>query len=284
MNDGRGDEIPRTKRFSQRRHLAQGKALREVQWMLNERRARAMRDIEIKTRDGTAKAAFVPPSPAAGGKAGVILYMDAFGPRASLYEMAERLAGKGYAVLVPDLFYRFGAYGPLDAKTAFTHEETGPRLRKMLAETTQEMTIRDNAAFLDALSDNGATGPIGAVGYCMGGARALNAAAAYPDRIVAAASFHGGNLASDAPDSPANRASSIKARVYVGSAGVDNSFPPEQSAKLAEALRIAGVDHIIENYADMQHGWCVPDHRVYDEKGAERHWKRLLEFFDETLG
>jgi carboxymethylenebutenolidase len=210
--------------------------------------------------------------------------MDAFGPRASLYGMGERIAGHGYTVLVPDLFYRFGAYGPLDAKTAFANEVTGPLIRRMLAETTQEMTIGDSGAFVEALSENGVTGPVGAVGYCMGGARALNAAAAYPERIAAAASFHGGNLASDAPDSPANRAGSIKGRVYVGSAGVDNSFPPEQSARLAEALRTAGVDHVIENYADMQHGWCVPDHRVYDEKGAERHWKRLTEFFAETLG
>jgi carboxymethylenebutenolidase len=243
----------------------------------------AKRDIEIETGDGTAKAALVQQSQGR-GKAGVILYMDAFGPREALYGMAERLAGHGYTVLVPDLFYRFGDYGPLDAKTAFATEESGARLRKMIAGTTQEMTIRDSEAFLDALSANGATGPVGAVGYCMGGGRALNAAATYPDRIVAAASFHGGNLASDAPDSPANRAGAIKARVYVGCAGVDNSFPPEQSARLAGALRTAEVDHVIENYVGVKHGWCVPDHGVYDEKAAERHWKRLTEFFAETLG
>jgi carboxymethylenebutenolidase len=243
-----------------------------------------MRNIDISTNDGTARAAFVPPASPGDAKAGVILYMDAFGPRAALYQMAERLSGQGYAVLVPDLFYRFGAYGPFDAKTAFANEVTGTQIRKMLAETTQEMTMRDSGAFIDALSENGATGPIGAVGYCMGGARALNAAGAWPDRIVAAASFHGGNLGSDAPDSPANRAASIKAKVYVGSAGVDNSFPPPQSAKLAEALRAAEVDHVIENYVGMQHGWCVPDHRAFHEKGAERHWKRLLGFFAETLG
>jgi carboxymethylenebutenolidase len=242
-----------------------------------------MRDIEIRTKDGTAKAAFIPPASPGGAKAGVILYMDAFGPRASLYRMAERLAGQGYGVLVPDLFYRFGAYGPFDAKTAFANEVTGAQIRKMLAETTQEMTIRDSGAFLDVLSENGATDRVGAVGYCMGGARALNAAGAWPDRIVAAASFHGGNLASDAPDSPANRAASFKAKVYIGSAEIDNSFPPAQSGRLAEALRAAGVDHIIENYVGMQHGWCVPDHRAYDEKGAERHWKRLLAFFEEAL-
>ena len=113
----------------------------------------------------------------------------------------------------------------------------------------------------------------------------INAAAAYPrPTSLAAASFHGGNLASDAPDSPHRSVATIKARVYVGVAGVDRSFPPEQSARLAEALRAAEIDHIIENYVGMQHGWAVPDHGVYDEAGAERHWKRLTTFFGETLG
>ncbi len=136
--------------------------------------------------------------------------------------------------------------------------------------------------FLDALESAGAQ-RIGTVGYCMGGARALNAAAAYPDRIRAAASFHGGNLASDADDSPHRNAAAIKARVYVGVAGVDRSFPPEQSARLAQALREAEVDHAIENYVGMAHGWAVPDHSVFDAVGADRHWKRLLTLFEETL-
>lgn len=187
-------------------------------------------------------------------------------------------------MLVPDLFYRNGDYAPFDAKTAFANEETGKLLRGMIAGTTQDMSMRDSHAFINALTSRGVTGPIGTVGYCMGGARALNAAAACPDRIKAAASFHGGNLAGDAPDSPHSNADRIEARVYVGTAGVDKSFPPEQSARLAEALRAAEVDHVIENYVGMAHGWCVPDHSVYDEKGAERHWRRLTTFFAETLG
>jgi carboxymethylenebutenolidase len=241
------------------------------------------RDIEIKTGDGVAKAGLFRPAANASVSAGVILYMDAFGPRPALDAMAERLAGEGYAVLVPDLFYRNTPYGPFDAKTAFSVEATAKQVRRLLAATTQAMTQADTGAFLDALAVEGLTGPIGAVGYCMGGARALNAAAAFPDRIKAAASFHGGNLASDAKDSPYHNAARMKARVYVGCAGVDKSFPPEQSARLAEALRAAEVDHVIENYAGMAHGWCVPDHSVYDEAGAERHWKRLLGFFAETL-
>ena len=236
----------------------------------------ARQDIQIKTGDGVAKARLFRPTSASSTKAGIILYMDAFGPRPSLDAMAERLAGNGHAVLVPDLFYRFGAYGPFDAKTAFTVEESKAALMAMVGGTTQAMTISDGGAFLDALVAEGITGPIGTVGYCMGGARALNAAAAYPERIRAAASFHGGN-------SPHRKAASIKARVYVGTAGVDRSFPPEQSARLAEALRVAEVDHVIENYVGMAHGWCVSDHGVFDAAGAERHWKRLGVFFAEAL-
>ncbi|RWQ63818.1 dienelactone hydrolase family protein [Mesorhizobium sp.] len=240
------------------------------------------RDIQIKTSDGLAKAGLF--RSAAPAKAAIILYMDAFGPRPALDQMAERLAGDNYAVLVPDLFYRNAPYGPFEAKTAFSDEKRKAIITGLLSGTTQDMTIRDSGAFLNALDAEGVTGPVGTVGYCMGGARALNAAAAYPDRIVAAASFHGGNLASDAADSPHRKAASIKARVYVGTAGVDRSFPPEQSARLAEALRAAEVDHVIENYAGMAHGWCVPDHSVFDAAGAERHWKRLATLFNETLG
>jgi carboxymethylenebutenolidase len=242
----------------------------------------AKQDIEIKTKDGVAKAGLFRPAGAA--EAGIILYMDAFGPRPVLDAMAERLAGHGYAVLVPDLFYRNAPYGPFDPKTAFAVEETKVALMALVTGTTQDMTIRDSGAFLDALASEGITGPVGVVGYCMGGGRALNAAATYPDRIAAAASFHGGNLASEAPDSPHRKAASIKARVYVGTAGVDRSFPPEQSARLAEALRVAEVDHAIENYVGMAHGWCVSDHSVFNASGAERHWKRLTTLFAETLG
>lgn len=240
-------------------------------------------DIEIKTADGVAKAAIFRPDNGASAKRGVIFYMDAMGPRASLDGMAQRLADAGYLVLLPDLFYRFGAYGPFGGN-AFGDPAARETIMTMLRGTTQDMTKHDSAAFLDALSAAGAEGPVATVGYCMGGGRALTAAAAYPDRIAAAASFHGGNLASDAEDSPHRLAADIKAQVYVGVAGVDNSFPPEQSARLAEALRTGGVDHIIENYVGMAHGWTVPDHHgVYDETGAERHWKRLLNLLDEAL-
>nr|WP_245453508.1 dienelactone hydrolase family protein [Aquibium carbonis] len=239
------------------------------------------RTIDIATADGTCRAGlFQPEEPA---KAAVILFMDIFGLRPALDAMAGRLVSAGYAVLLPDLFFRFGDKPQFDTRTAFADEATKARLFSMLRETTQAMTIADTGAFLEALSAEGHAGPVSVSGYCMGGARALNVAAAFPGRIAAAASFHGGNLATDAEDSPHRRAAEMKARIYVGAAGVDGSFPPEQAGRLAEALRAAEVDHVIENYAGTRHGWCVPDHSVFDEAGAERHWTRLVTLFDETL-
>jgi len=244
----------------------------------------AGRKLTIATTDGTCDATFFAPPRPSGNGAAVIIYMDAFGPRPAMDMMAGRIADMGYAALVPDLFYRFGAYGPFDAKTAFSNPDTGARIRQMIGETTQAMTVSDTAAFLDALAKEGFGGKAGAAGYCMGGARAINAAAYHPDRIVAAASLHGGNLAGDSPDSPAANAARLKhARVYVGVAGVDKSFPPEQSARLAQSFREAEIDHAVENYVGCAHGWAVPDHSVYDPAGAERHWKRLETLFAETL-
>jgi carboxymethylenebutenolidase len=237
-----------------------------------------MKRISRATAEGELTATvFHPP---VSGTSGVILYMDAFGPRPALFDMAARIAGWGHVVLVPDLFYRTGAYGPFDPATAFEDPVTRGQIMGLMGATTQDMTERDTAVFLEMLDVAGA---VGTVGYCMGGGRALLAAAAYPDRIGAAASFHGGNLASDAPDSPHLRVGSIKGRVYVASAGVDRSFPPEQSARLAQALRVGGVDHAIENYVGMAHGWCVADHGVYDAVGAARHWRRLETLFAEAL-
>lgn len=237
-------------------------------------------DLTIVTEDGTAPARIF----GAEGNPGVLLFMDIFGPRPALWEMAERIAGWGYRVLVPDLFYRAGKYGPFDAATAFSDENTRAELFGLMKATTQEMTARDTGAFIDALATHGGIGPVAVVGYCMGGTRALTAAAAAPVRIALAASFHGGGLAGDAEDSPHLKADKMsKCFIYVGSAGVDRSFPPEQSALLARTLREAGVDHMIENYVGMEHGWCVSDHGVYDRTGAERHWLRLEHLFAEKL-
>ena len=212
------------------------------------------------------------------GPTGVILYMDAFGPRPALREMAARLAALGHRVALPDLFHRFGAYGPFDAKTAFAQADTAQTLRGMIGATTQALTLEDTKTLLADFAARGIT-RVAAVGYCMGGGRALTAASL--PGVVLAASFHGGNLASDAEDSPHRAA--ITGRVYVGCAAEDRSFPPEQSARLAQALREKGCDHMIENYPGCAHGWCVPDHSVFDPAGAARHWHRLEMLLAETL-
>ena len=242
------------------------------------------REIGIETGNGSARAGLFTPdagTAAAAGLPGVILYMDIFGPRPSLDGMAQRLADHGYLVLVPDLFYRFGAY-EFDPRTAFSETGTRERMMSMMKETPYEVTERDTGAFIGALTENGA-GRIGTTGYCMGGGHALTAAAGYPDRVAAAASFHGGRLATDAENSPHRRAGEMKAALYIGTAGVDNSCPPEQSALLARSLREAELSYIVENYVGMRHGWVIPDHGAFNEKGAERHWKRLITFFEENL-
>lgn len=140
-------------------------------------------NIEIKTADGTAKAAIFradsAPSKVGGAERGVVFYMDAMGPRPALDGMAQRLADFGYVVLLPDLFYRFGAYGPFTG-TSFSDETAKAQIMTMVRGTTQEMTKRDTASFLDTLAASGVTGPVGAVGYCMGGGRAVTAAGAFP--------------------------------------------------------------------------------------------------------
>ncbi|MBW6425575.1 dienelactone hydrolase family protein [Rhizobium sp. XQZ8] len=240
--------------------------------------------IQISTRDGIAPAGLFTPVDGRPVRAGVLFFMDAMGPRPSMDEMAQRLADDGYLVLLPDLFYRFGEYGPYTG-SAFAHETSRNQLLKMMGETTVEMTTSDTEAFLQVFEREGVAPPLGVVGYCMSGRRALTVAAKFPDRFAAAASFHGAALASDTADSPHLLASEIKARVYVGTASDDGSFPPEQSTRFADAFRRAGADFALESYVGMQHGWTVPDRDgVYDEAGAERHWRRLLQLFGETLG
>jgi carboxymethylenebutenolidase len=144
--------------------------------------------------------------------------------------------------------------------------------------------MSDTVAFLDHLAAQAAVlrGPIGTTGYCMGGAMSLSAAGTYPERIVASASYHGGRLATDAPDSPHRLAAKIKARVYIAGAIDDPSFPDDMKQRLENSLTEAGVDHTIETYP-AKHGWVFRDTPVYDPAAAERHWRSLVALFDATL-
>lgn len=240
--------------------------------------------IDVRTDDGTCPAHVFHPTDGAPWP-GVLLFMDGLGMRPALLELGERLAGAGYYVLLPDLFYRAGAYVAPDAKQIFADPEVRAAWGKRLAGlVTVDGVMRDTRAFLAHLgAEPRVRQPrVGAVGYCMGGRMALSAAGHFPERIAAVAAYHPGNLANDAPDSPHLLAARIRARVYVGAATADTSFPDEQKQRLAEALGAAGVAHQIETYP-ARHGWVPSDTPVHDPAATERHWQTLLDLFDRTL-
>ena len=242
-------------------------------------------EVHIPTPDGDARAyVFTPPG--AGPWPPVIFFMDAPAIRPALFSMCERLAGNGYFVLLPDMFWRAGPYEPINLREAMKDEETRSAIfGKFMASTDPEKSTRDTGAFLDWLSNQSDVkgDKVGCTGYCMGGGLALRAAGHYPDRIVAAAAFHGGRLATDAPDSPHLLAPQMKATVYVAGADEDAGFPPEQADRLREALTAAGLTNTVEIYAGAKHGYAPPDMPVYNEEAAERHWREMLALFDKTL-
>ncbi|HXC54693.1 MAG TPA: dienelactone hydrolase family protein [Rhizomicrobium sp.] len=242
-------------------------------------------EVAIPTPDGAARAYTFHPE-GGGPWPAVIFFMDAPAIRPALFQMCERLAGHGYFVLLPDMFWRAGPYAPIDLKTAFKDEESRRAIfGKFMASTDVEKSTRDTGACLDWLSTQKQVkgSKVGCTGYCMGAGLALRAAGNFPDRIVAAAGFHGGRLATDAPDSPHLLAPKIKARVYVGGADEDAGFPPEQADRLRAALDAAGVENTVEIYQGARHGYAPPDMPVYNEAAAERHWREMLKLFGATL-
>ena len=243
-----------------------------------------MSKIEVKTRDGQCPSYVYRPD-GAGPWPAVLVFMDGLGIRPAMLQLGERLATHGYLVLLPDLFYRAGPYEPMDPKAVFSDPEKRKVLmEKFFAVATSANIMSDTRAFLDYLRvpRDVAPGGIGVTGYCMGGRLSLIAAGTYPDEIVAAASYHGGRLANDDPDSPHRLAPRMKARIYVGGAIEDQSFPDDMKARLENALTEAGVDHTIETYP-AKHGWVFVDFPVYDAAAAERHWRTMLALFDSKL-
>ncbi len=243
-----------------------------------------MSRIDIETRDGICSSYVYRPA-GSGPWPAVLVFMDGLGIRPAMLQLGERLATHGYYVLLPDLFYRAGPYEPMDPKAVFADPELRKALmEKYVAVATSANIMADTRAFLDHLAaqPDVKQGGIGVTGYCMGGRLALIAAGTYPDSIVAAASYHGGRLANDDPDSPDRLAPKMKARVYVGGATEDQSFPDDMKARLEKALTDAGVDHEIETYA-AKHGWVFSDFPVYDAAACERHWQTMLALFDSKL-
>lgn len=215
----------------------------------------------------------------------VVLYMDAFGIRPQLMGMAQRLAAAGYVVALPDLYYRSAPVAPFDVAAVAAGGAERDRFKAMIATLTNTIVMRDTAVVLAHLDAHPAARPgaMGVVGYCMGGGFALRAAGACPERIAAAAVFHGGSLATDAGDSAHRLAADIRGRVHIGVAGIDPSFQPDQRARLEEALHAARVSYTLEVYPGAKHGFAVTGHLAYDREASERHWEQLLAFFEETL-
>jgi len=211
--------------------------------------------------------------------------MDGLGLRPVLFTMAERLASSGFVVLLPDLFYRAGAYEPLDAGEVFASEDGRAALAPLIGSTDNRRAAQDAESFLDYLqgrSDVAGT-KVGTTGYCMGGGVSLTVAATAADRIGAAASFHGGSLATDSDLSPHLLVDQIRGRVYIGAADNDRSYPPDMAGRLIEALTAAHVDHRHDLYVGAAHGWTMTDFPVYDEDAAEKHWRELVALFTTTL-
>jgi carboxymethylenebutenolidase len=215
----------------------------------------------------------------------VILLMDGPGIRPAMHAIAARLAGHGYAAALPDLFWRAGPYPPVDPRQVFTDPVLKERHREtLMATATPANVMADLAALLTALAEwpECRPGPMGVLGYCMGGRLALIAAGTFPDAVAVAASFHGGGLADHRPTSPHLLAPRMKARVYVGAATDDPSCDAAMQARLGTALAEVGVDHRIEVYP-ARHGWVPDDTAAHDPEQAEQHWRALLPLLAETL-
>jgi carboxymethylenebutenolidase len=243
-------------------------------------------DVTIPTRDGNCPASVFTPAAAGAPLPAVIFFMDGFGIRPSMWEMGQRLADDGYLVLLPDLYYRDGRYAPKNPSQVLSDPNAVAELMKSVGSLDRDKKVSDTDAFINFLSSRSDVrgNRFGSTGYCMGGNVSLTAAGGFPDRFAAIASFHGGGLASDEPDSPHRFVKGVTGRVYVAGAVEDPFFSDDQKNRLEAALSEAGVDHVVETYPGALHGFAVPDMPVFNAAAAERHWAALLGLFRGTIG
>ncbi len=238
-------------------------------------------DIDVTTPDGVADCFFVHPS--SGAHPGVLIWPDAFGLRPAKKQMARRLAESGYSVLVVNQYYRTQR-APVVNTTNFAEvrDILGPLMASLNADT-QTRDARAFASFLDTQPAVDRNRKMGTMGYCMGGPFTMRTAAAVPDRVGAAASFHGGGLVTDQADSPHLLVPKMKAQYLFAIAANDDENQPEAKNVLRDACAQAGLQAEVEVYAGAMHGWCPPDSTVYHEAQAERAWSRLLVLFENAL-
>ena len=238
-------------------------------------------ELDVTTPDGVADSYFVYPS--SGTHPGVLIWPDAFGLRPAKRQMARRLAESGYSVLVVNQYYR-SQRAPIVNTTNFA--EVSGTVRPLMATLNPDTQTRDAQAFIGFLDSQPSVDrnrKMGTMGYCMGGPFTMRTAAALPDRVGAAASFHGGGLVTDQPDSPHLLVPQMKAHYLFAIAANDDENQPEAKDVLRDAFAQAGLPAEIEVYSDAMHGWCPPDSTVYHEAQAERAWSRLLALFETAL-
>ncbi len=242
------------------------------------------RAVDIKTEDGTCDAVLLhagkAPAPA------VIWYPDGFGLRQAHIDMGKRLAAEGYAVLVINPFYRARRAPVHPPGFDFNNPEDRAQGMKLIAALDHDAVIRDAAtfvAFLDAQPEVNPKAKIGAVGYCMGGAMTVRAQVAVPDRIGASASFHGGSLVTDAPNSPHRLVARTNGAYHIAIGIDDDEKQPEAKTEMARALDDARRPYTQEIYPGAKHGWMVPDRPVYDHDQAERGWAAMLRLYKQAL-
>jgi carboxymethylenebutenolidase len=237
-------------------------------------------DVNVTTADGTADCYFA--HPASGTSAGVLIWPDIFGLRPAFRQMGKRLAESGYSVLVVNPFYRVKK-APTAAAGAATPIADLMPLMRALNETTHMTDAKAFIGWLDGQASVAKNRKMGTQGYCMGGPISFRTAAAVPDRVGAVASFHGGQLVIDAPNSPHLQAAKSHAQFLVAIAASDDAKAPNDKVALKETFAKANLPAEIEVYAGTAHGWCPPDTSVYNEPQAEKAWSRLLALYGKAL-
>jgi len=250
--------------------------------------------VQVQTPDGVCDAVFIHPT--AGTHPGVLVWPDAFGLRPTMRDIGKRLAAEGYAVLVPNPFYRIAKAPVIDDPSSFNFQnptdraKLTPLMESINAPGAAEKDAVTFIAFLDAQPQVNTAKKIGTQGYCMGGRLVMRTAAAVPERVGAGASFHGGGLVTNNPDSPHLLAPKIKAKMYFGIAANDDMQQPDAKDKLREAFAAAQNPAEIEVYTQAQHGWCVPDmpkqangEPIYNKPDAERAWSKLVALYKAAL-
>jgi carboxymethylenebutenolidase len=243
------------------------------------------KDVDVPMSSGVADSALFYPA-GKGTWPGVLIWTDILGLRPVFRDMGRRLAAQGYVVLVPNPFYRNQRAPIVDGTFDFSKPEDRAKVMPLAATLTAEANVSDAKSLLTFLDDQPQTNKkvkIGVQGYCMGGPLTFRTAATVPTRVGAAATFHGGGLVTDKPDSPHLLIPKMKAEVYCAVADNDDKRDPEAKEKLKQAFTAANIPARVEVYAGANHGWTVKGSAPYDEASAERAWGELTALYKKTL-